>query len=143
MWPLFTQERVAASAGLFLDGLPGTEQRKTGWMRAEAAGDPPVPQRGAEHQAAVALALSGLRRLVSGPLAALFAIRARTNLSHRATPARFSGMLRFLDDWTVRPVGDAKKVVDVLLVSATNPDSTLISFGIRALGRRIPPAGPR
>ena len=40
MRPLFTQERVAASVGLFLDGLLGTEQRKTGWMRAEAAGDP-------------------------------------------------------------------------------------------------------
>ena len=40
MRPLFTQEWVAASAGLFLDGLLGTERRKTGWMRAEAAGDP-------------------------------------------------------------------------------------------------------
>ncbi len=39
MRPLFTQERVAASAGLFLDGLLGPERRKTGWMRAEAAGD--------------------------------------------------------------------------------------------------------
>jgi SRSO17 transposase len=38
--PLFTQERVAASASLFLDGLLGPERRKTGWMRAEAAGDP-------------------------------------------------------------------------------------------------------
>lgn len=38
--PLFTHERVAASAGLFLDGLLGAERRKTGWMRAEAAGDP-------------------------------------------------------------------------------------------------------
>jgi SRSO17 transposase len=38
--PLFTQERVAASAGLFPDGLLGPERRKTGWMRAEAAGDP-------------------------------------------------------------------------------------------------------
>jgi len=37
--PLFTQERVAQSAGLFLDGLLGPERRKTGWMRAEAAGD--------------------------------------------------------------------------------------------------------
>ena len=37
---LFTQERVATSAGLFLDGLLGDERRKTGWMRAEAAGDP-------------------------------------------------------------------------------------------------------
>lgn len=37
---LFTQERVASSAGLFLDGLLGDERRKTGWMRAEAAGDP-------------------------------------------------------------------------------------------------------
>lgn len=36
---LFTQERVAASAGQFLDGLLGEERRKTGWMRAEAAGD--------------------------------------------------------------------------------------------------------
>ncbi|GAB3391833.1 hypothetical protein GCM10027514_35980 [Azotobacter armeniacus] len=36
MRPLFTQERVAASAGLFLDGLLGNEPRKTGWMRAEA-----------------------------------------------------------------------------------------------------------
>jgi SRSO17 transposase len=40
MRPLFTQERVGASAGLFLDGLLGEERRKTGWMRAEAAGDP-------------------------------------------------------------------------------------------------------
>ena len=40
MRPLFTQERVAMSAGLFLDGLLGEERRKTGWMRAEAAGDP-------------------------------------------------------------------------------------------------------
>jgi SRSO17 transposase len=32
---LFTQERVAVSAGLL-----GDERRKTGWMRAEAAGDP-------------------------------------------------------------------------------------------------------
>src|SRR3970282_167621 len=38
--PLFSQDRVAASAGLFLDGLLGDERRKTGWMRAEAAGDP-------------------------------------------------------------------------------------------------------
>lgn len=38
--PLFTQERVAASAHQFLDGLLSNEPRKTGWMRAEAAGDP-------------------------------------------------------------------------------------------------------
>ena len=37
--PLFTQERVAASAGRFLDALLGNEPRKTGWMRAEVAGD--------------------------------------------------------------------------------------------------------
>jgi SRSO17 transposase len=37
--PLFSQERVAVSAGKFLDGLLGSEPRKTGWMRAEAAGD--------------------------------------------------------------------------------------------------------
>src|SRR5919199_1418108 len=38
--PLFQQQRMAASAGLFLDALLGPERRKTGWMRAEAAGDP-------------------------------------------------------------------------------------------------------
>jgi SRSO17 transposase len=38
--PLFQQERMAASAGLFLDALLGPERRKTGWMRAEGAGDP-------------------------------------------------------------------------------------------------------
>ena len=38
--PLFSQERVARNAGLFLEGLLGDERRKTGWMRAEAAGDP-------------------------------------------------------------------------------------------------------
>ncbi len=40
MRPLFKQERMAVSAGLFLDGLLGEERRKTGWARAEAAGDP-------------------------------------------------------------------------------------------------------
>jgi len=40
MGSLFAQERTAASAGLFIDGLLGEERRKTGWMRAEAAGDP-------------------------------------------------------------------------------------------------------
>jgi SRSO17 transposase len=40
MRPVFAQERSAQKAGLFLDGLLGEEQRKTGWMRAEAAGDP-------------------------------------------------------------------------------------------------------
>jgi SRSO17 transposase len=40
MRPLFQQERMAVSTGLFLDGLLGEERRKTGWMRAEAAGDP-------------------------------------------------------------------------------------------------------
>src|SRR5215216_2403475 len=38
--PLFQQARMASSAGLFLDALLGPERRKTGWMRAEAAGDP-------------------------------------------------------------------------------------------------------
>jgi len=40
MRALFTQERVAVSAERFVDGLLGEERRKTGWMRAEAAGDP-------------------------------------------------------------------------------------------------------
>ena len=39
VWSLFIQARVAASAGLSLDGLLGPERRKTGWMRAEAASD--------------------------------------------------------------------------------------------------------
>jgi SRSO17 transposase len=38
-WP-FAQARTAVNAGLFVDGLLGDERRKTGWMRAEAAGDP-------------------------------------------------------------------------------------------------------
>ncbi|BCM83842.1 IS701 family transposase [Methylobacterium indicum] len=38
--PLFAAPSVARSAGAFLDGLLGAERRKTGWMRAEAAGDP-------------------------------------------------------------------------------------------------------
>ena len=38
--PLFLRERMARSAGLFLDALLGPERRKTSWMRAEAAGDP-------------------------------------------------------------------------------------------------------
>jgi hypothetical protein len=38
--PLFKQDRVATNAGLFLESLLRDEQRKTGWMRAEAAGDP-------------------------------------------------------------------------------------------------------
>lgn len=37
---LFTQQRVAVSVERFLEGLLGDERRKTGWMRAEAAGDP-------------------------------------------------------------------------------------------------------
>ena len=37
--PLFRQDRTATSAELFLDVLLGPERRKTGWMRAEAAGD--------------------------------------------------------------------------------------------------------
>jgi SRSO17 transposase len=38
--PLFGQKRVASAAEQFLDGLLGNEPRKTGWMRAEAVGDP-------------------------------------------------------------------------------------------------------
>ena len=38
--PLFAAPSVAASAAAFLDTLLGPERRKTGWMRAEAAGDP-------------------------------------------------------------------------------------------------------
>ena len=38
--PLFKHPSVADPAAAFLDGLLGPERRKTGWMRAEAAGDP-------------------------------------------------------------------------------------------------------
>ncbi len=37
--PLFALSTTAESAARFLDGLLGPERRKTGWMRAEAAGD--------------------------------------------------------------------------------------------------------
>jgi SRSO17 transposase len=37
---LFAHPSIAASAAAFLDGLLGSERRKTGWIRAEAAGDP-------------------------------------------------------------------------------------------------------
>jgi SRSO17 transposase len=37
---LFAHPSVGASAAAFLDGVLGPERRKTGWMRAEAAGDP-------------------------------------------------------------------------------------------------------
>lgn len=40
MRPLFGDIRVATSANQFLDGLLSEERRKSGWMRAEAAGDP-------------------------------------------------------------------------------------------------------
>ena len=60
MRPLFTQERVAASAGAFLDGLLGNEQRKTGWMRAEAkrSGD----ARQASRILTIAMVLDGFSR---------------------------------------------------------------------------------
>lgn len=45
---LFAQECSAVNAGLFLDGLLGEERRKTGWMRAEAAGDPGPSRRHAK-----------------------------------------------------------------------------------------------
>jgi SRSO17 transposase len=37
--PLFKHPSVAASVAAYIDGLFGPERRKTGWMRAEAAGD--------------------------------------------------------------------------------------------------------
>ncbi len=37
--PLFRHPSVADSAAAYVDGLLGPERRKTGWMRAEAAGD--------------------------------------------------------------------------------------------------------
>ncbi|KAB7781947.1 Mobile element protein, partial [Methylorubrum populi] len=66
--PLFAAPSVAASANAFLDGLLGGERRKTGWMRAEAAGDPgPWRQQailGRTHWDAEALrARTGMRKL--------------------------------------------------------------------------------
>lgn len=40
MRPVFGQKRIAASVGRFLKTLLDNESRKTGWMQAEAAGDP-------------------------------------------------------------------------------------------------------
>ena len=45
MRQLFAQERTAVNAGLFLDGVLSEEQRKTGWMRSEAAGTVGMPMR--------------------------------------------------------------------------------------------------
>jgi SRSO17 transposase len=45
MRPLFTQDRVAASAHAFLDGLLWPERRKTGWMRSEAGDKGPWHQQ--------------------------------------------------------------------------------------------------
>jgi len=44
---VFAQEQSAMNAESFLDGWLGDERRKTGWVRAEAAGDPgPWRQQG-------------------------------------------------------------------------------------------------
>jgi hypothetical protein len=76
MRPLFTQERVAASAGLFLDGLLGEERRKTGWMRAEAAGDP-----GPWRQQAILGGAAGMPTLCATLCATM-----RSNTWRRMTP---------------------------------------------------------
>ena len=62
-------------------------------------------------------------------------------------------LLRFLDDWTVRPIGGVKRVVDVLLVSATNAnldDSILrgrfrsdLLFRLNTLEVTLPPLRER
>lgn len=62
-------------------------------------------------------------------------------------------LLRFLDDWTVRPVGGAKRLIDVLLVSATNANlDQLIAkgrfrsdllFRLNTLEVRLPPLRQR
>src|SRR5919106_1600214 len=48
---LFPHPSVAASAAAFLEGLLGPERRKTGWMRAEAAG---IRGRGANRRGSAA-----------------------------------------------------------------------------------------
>jgi sigma-54 dependent transcriptional regulator, acetoin dehydrogenase operon transcriptional activator AcoR len=62
-------------------------------------------------------------------------------------------LLRFLDDWTVRPVGGTKRLIDVLLVSATNANlDQLIAkgrfrsdllFRLNTLEVRLPPLRER
>ena len=62
-------------------------------------------------------------------------------------------LLRFLDDWTVRPVGGTKRQVDVLLVSATNAnlDSSIakgrfrsdLLFRLNTLEVTLPPLRER
>ena len=48
-------------------------------------------------------------------------------------------LLRFLDDWTVRPVGGSPKLVDVLLVSATNANlDECIARGRFRVGPPVP-----
>jgi hypothetical protein len=62
---LFTQERVAASAARFLDVLLGNEPRKTGWIRAEAAGDPgPWRQQASSQQHAEKNEISDTKELI-------------------------------------------------------------------------------
>jgi transcriptional regulator of acetoin/glycerol metabolism len=62
-------------------------------------------------------------------------------------------LLRFLDDWTVRPLGGAEKKVDVFLVSATNAGLEKavangsfradLMFRLNALEVSLPPLGQR
>jgi transcriptional regulator of acetoin/glycerol metabolism len=62
-------------------------------------------------------------------------------------------LLRFLDDWTVRPVGGAEKKVDVFLVSATNAGLEKavangsfradLMYRLNALEVSLPPLGQR
>src|SRR3954463_9865200 len=66
MRPLFAAPSVAASANAFLDGLLGAERRKTGWMRAEAAGDP-RPLASAGHPGAQLLERRGSARCGARP----------------------------------------------------------------------------
>ena len=87
MRPLFTQERVAASAGQFLDGLLGEERRKTGWMRAEAAGDPGPWRQQAILGRGYWVADAGTRT----PCATSCAI---TRLRHWRIPMPFSCLMR-------------------------------------------------
>ena len=65
MAPFFTQKRAAAAAAQFPDGLLGNEPRKTGWMRAQAAGDP-GPWRQQEDLAYVAELVVAVARAAEG-----------------------------------------------------------------------------
>jgi len=106
--PLFTQERVATNAGLFLEGLLGDEQRKTGWMRAEAAGDP-----GPWRQQAILVAGIGtpMRCAISCVTMSSSIWRMTTRCWWSTRPA-FSSKAKASCEWRGNTTGSAGKITN-------------------------------